>query len=174
MANPAYQLTIMDVRRATRAGTSRPLKISKIILPAVKFLTVNRNPGGGVGSIDHGMPRLEPLEPGWETFGPDDDVFTGMGEMDKWTFGCAYKRKNGAPVPARIEIEGVITEWAPDEGSASEFQKMSHKFQTVTHYEFILNGKELFYFDEEEIEIRRDGVSLTQPHKTAAGISFGG
>jgi hypothetical protein len=173
MANPAYQLTIMDVRRATRAGTSRPLKLSKIILPAVKFQTVTRNPGGGVGSIDQPMPRIDPLEPGFETFGPDEDAFIGMGEVDAWTFGCSYVGKNGVPVPARIEIEGVITEWAPDEGTPSDYQKMTHKFQAVTHYEFIFNGKERFYFDQDEMEIRPDGKSLTQPHLSAAGISFG-
>jgi phage tail tube protein FII len=169
--NPALILTMMDVRLAERAGSSRPLKVSKITLPPVKFMTVNRNPGGGAMSVDINMPRIEPLAPGFDTYGPDDEIFSVLGLKDRWTFGCSYKKHNtGVVIPARIIIEGVLNEWSMGDLNPSETQTAAHMFSEVTHYEFSLDGVERFYADDEEIEIRQDGISLTAPHKRAAGL----
>lgn len=167
---PLYLLTAVDVRRATQAGSSRATIISKMAIPAIKFVTSEHNPGGGVMAVDFAQPRIEKVEPAFEVKGFDTDIFGGMGEVERWTFaGSVRDKKTGKAQPARAVIEGAITEWTPDEASPTEFVGCNHAIKEVTHYEFWLNGVELWYVDFWERILRRGGVDLFAEDRRALG-----
>lgn len=156
---PLYMLAAVDVRRAEQAGTSRATTIAKLTIPSIKFATASHNPGGGVMATDFALPRIEAPEPAMEIKGFDTDVFRGMGQVDRWVFAAAVRdKKTGATLPARAIIEGAIVEWTPDEGSPEDFMGCTHSFKEVTHYEFHLNGEELWYVDFWERVLRSGGV----------------
>lgn len=165
-----YMLTAVDVRRAQRVGTSRATIISKLTLPPIKFVTAGHNPGGGVMAVDFAMPRIEAVEPAMEIKGIDPEIFSGFGTVDRWVFASAWRdKKTNKAVPARAIIEGAITEWTPDEGSPEEFAGCTHAFKEVTHYEFHLDGKELWYIDFWERILRSDGVDQFAEDRRALG-----
>jgi len=167
---PLYLLTAVDVRRATQPGSSRATIISKMAIPAIKFITAEHNPGGGVMAVDFAQPRIEKVEPAFEVKGFDTDIFGGMGEVERWTFaGSVRDKKTGKAQPARAVIEGAITEWTPDEASPTEFVGCNHAIKEVTHYEFWLNGVELWYSDFWERILRRGGVDLFAEDRRALG-----
>lgn len=170
---PLYQLSAVDVRRAQEAGTSRATTIAKLAMPGLSFVGSEHSPGGGVMAVKFTQPRLEALEPKFEAKGIDLDVFRGMGQTDRWVFAGAYREKKpggGGVVPARAIIEGAISAWEPDESDPAEMQGCNHTFAEVTHYEFILNGVELFYVDFFENVIRMNGVDLFADDRKALGI----
>lgn len=167
---PLYLLTAVDVRRATQAGSSRPNLVSKLTLPPIKFVGADHNPGGGVMAVNFTMPRIEAVEPAFAVKGFDTDVFSGMGLVDRWIFGGATRdKKTNKGAPARAVIEGAIVEWTPDEADPAEFVGCSHAFREVTHYEFWLNGKELWYVDFWERILRVNGVDLFAEERQALG-----
>ena len=170
MQNTLYMLTAVDVRRAEVAGSSRATTIEKLTIPPVKFMTASHNPGGGVMGGDFVLPRIEPLEPAFSVKGIDTDIFSGMGVRDRWTFAGAYRdKKTNKAVPARGVIEGAITEWEPDESDPGEFQGCTHAFKEVLHFEFLLDGVELWYIDFWERIIRRNGEDLFADDRLALG-----
>lgn len=167
---PLYLLTAVDVRRATQAGTSRATTISKLTIPAIKIVTSEHNPGGGVMAVNFAQPRIEAVEPAFEVKGFDTDVFGGFGEVDRWVFaGSVRDKKTGKAQPARAVIEGAVTEWEPDEASPTDFVGCNHAIKEVTHYEFWLNGEELWYVDFWERVLRRKGVDLFAADRQALG-----
>lgn len=167
---PLYLLTAVDVRRAEQAGSSRATTISKLTVPPIKFMSANHNPGGGVMSVDYTLPRIEPLEPAFMSKGIDTDIFSGLGVRDRWVFAGSYRdKKTNIAVPGRAVIEGAIVEWEPDESDPGEFQGCNHIFREVTHFELLLNGKELWYIDAEERVLRRNGQDLFAADRLALG-----
>ena len=94
------------------------------------------------------MPRIEEIECGFGVKGIDEDAIAGMAEADRWILaGSYYKPRSKVAVTGRAVIEGIIQAWEPDDSSASEFQGCTYSFAEVTHYEFVLDGKELWYWD---------------------------
>lgn len=168
MALPTL-LTAVDVRRAEKAGTSRPNIVSKVVIPPIKFVKVDSNPGGGVMGVRHVLPRIEPLEPAFTSIGLDEDIFDGMGELDKWVLAGSYSHARRGVLAARCIIEGVISDWEPDESDPAEFQGCNHVFSGILHFEFHLAGKELLYIDFEERILRRNGVDLWAKYRQALG-----
>lgn len=169
---PLYLLTAVDVRRAEVAGTSRATMISKLALPGLTFVTSEHSPGGGVMAVNFVQPRLEAVEPKFESKGLDLDVWRGMGARDRWVFAAAYREKRpggGATVGARAIIEGAISVWEPDESDPAEFQGCNHTFSEVTHYELTLGDKELFYVDTFERVLRVNGVDMFEEERRALG-----
>lgn len=170
---PLYQLTAVDVRRATDAGTSRATLITKLAMPGLTFVGSEHSPGGGVISVKYVQPRLEAIEPKFEVKGIDLDIFGGLGKVDRWVFAGAYREKKpggGRTVAARAIIEGAIAVWEPDESDPAELQGCNHTFAEVTHYEFILDDKELFYVDAWENVLRVNGVDMFADERRALGI----
>lgn len=168
MALPTL-LTAVDIRRAEKAGTSRPNILKKVVFPPVKFAKVDSNPGGGVMAVQHVLPRIEPLEPAFTTLGLDEDAFTGMGELDRWVLAGSYQHARRGVLSARCIIEAAISSWEPDESDPAEFQGCNHIFSNVLHLEFHLANKELLYVDFEERILRVDGVDLWAKHRQALG-----
>ena len=168
---PLYMLTAVDLRRAENPDTTRPLIIEKLTIPSIKFATGGHNPGGGVMAVDFTLPRIEALEPAMSVKGVDTEIFTGMGVRERWTFAGAYRQKSAGSkaVAARGIIEGAVVEWEPDESDPAEFQGCSHKWAEVTHFEFILDGKELVYIDFFERIFRRNGIDLFADDRAALG-----
>lgn len=167
---PLYLLTAVDVRRAEQAGSSRATTISKLTIPPVRFVTAGHSPGGGVMGVDYVQPRIEPLEPAFMVKGIDIEVFSGLGVRDRWTFAGAYRdKKTNRAIPARAIIEGAVVEWEPDESDPAEFQGCNHILREVTHFEFLLDSKELWYIDNDEREIRRNGIPLFADDRRALG-----
>jgi P2 family phage contractile tail tube protein len=167
-----YLLTSVDVRRASRPGTSRANIITSLTMPGLVFATAEHNPGGGVIAANFAMPRIEAPEPAFTVKGIDTEAFVGMGETDTFTFAGSYKMRGpgqGRVVPARAVIEGAITSWEPDESDPAEFAGCTHTLAEVTHYELVVDGKELFYVDMWERVLRVDGRDLMAPHRTALG-----
>ncbi|MEW4459431.1 Phage tail tube protein FII [Labrenzia sp. THAF35] len=165
-----YMLTAVDVRRAETPGTSRVHTISKLTIPPIKFATAGHNPGGSVMATDFTLPRIEALEPKFMVKGLDTEVFGGLGERDRWVFAGAYTEKyTGVQVPARAVIEGAVTQWESDESDPVDFQGCNHALTEVTHFEFTLDGKELFYIDFWERILRRNGVDLFEGVRGALG-----
>lgn len=162
-------LVAVDVRRAQVAGSTRANIIDKMTIPAIKFATASHNPGGGVMGVDFVLPRIEAPEPAFSVKGIDEDIFRGLGEVDRWTFAGAYHDRVKGMIAARGIIEGAIAEWEPDESDPAEFQGCNHVFRQVTHFELHLAGKELWYIDSEERVLRRDGVDLFAGVRRALG-----
>lgn len=168
-----YQLTAVDVRRATEAGTSRAITLNKLTMPGLTFAGADHNPGGGVLAVKFTMPRLEALEPKFDAKGLDTDIFRGMGMVDRWVFAGAYREKKaggGGVIGARAIIEGAVSVWEPDESDPAELQGCTHTFTDVTHYELTLGDKELFYVDFYERVLRFDGVDMFAEERRALGI----
>ena len=167
---PLLMLTAVDVRRATEAGTSRATTIASLTIPPINFVTSEHSPGGGVGAVNFTQPRIEALEPTFSAKGIDREVFRGMGIVDRWTFAAAYRdKKTNRDIPARGLIEGAVTSWEPDESDPTELQGSNYAFNEVTHFEFVLDGRELIYFDFWERVIRRDGEDLFAGVRGALG-----
>lgn len=170
MYQPLYMLAAVDMRRAEEAGSSRAHTIEKLTIPAIKFVTADHSPGGGVMGVDFTQPRIEPLEAAMSVKGIDTDIFRGLGESEKWTFATAYRdKKTGLIIPARGIIEGAIAEWEPDESDPTEFQGCTHAFKEITHFSFTLGGDELFYIDFWERILRKGGVDRFAPIREGLG-----
>lgn len=170
MQQQLYVMVAADVRRASKPDVSRANIVTSVAIPALKLKNAGASAAGGVSDVNYALPQCEAPEPKFGTNGPDPDIFDGMGQSDVWTFAGAFKKQNGVMVPARAIIEGIITEWEPDEQSSGELMKCSHVFQEVMHYEFLLDDQELFYMDVGEREIRFNGTSLTNAVNRALGI----
>ncbi|MDQ0314859.1 phage major tail tube protein [Amorphus orientalis] len=167
---PLYLLTAVDVRRAEVAGDTRKTTIVKMVIPAITFMTASHNPGGGHGAVDFLLPRINAVEPSFEAKGFDRSVFGVLGKPEKWTFAGALRdKKTGADIPARAVIEGAIAEWTPDDTSPEEFLGCNHAIKEVTHYEFSIDGEELWYWDFWESELRTKGQSYTEGIRGALG-----
>lgn len=165
-----YMLVAVDVRRANSPGSGRPDIISKITLPSIRFINANHNPGGGVISVDYVMPRIEPPEPAFEVKGVDTNIFDGFGKPNRWVFSGAWRDpRSGKMIPSRAVIEGAIAEWEPDESDPAEFQGCRHIFREVSHYEFRLDGKELWYVDRDERILRVSGKDYFAEVRRALG-----
>ncbi len=168
---PLYMLTAVDVRRATEAGSSRAITVSKLTIPAITFATAGHNPGGGVMAVAFALPRIEAVEPAFEIKGLDTDVFGDLGSVGRWTFAGALRdKKTGRALPARAIIEGAIVEWTPDDADPSDFAGCNHAIKEVTHYEFWLDGSELWYVDFFERVLRRGGNDLFADERRALGV----
>lgn len=169
---PLFLLTAVDVRRVSQPDTQRGITIASVTLPGITFATGEHNPGGGVMAVNFSLPRIEAPEPAFNAKGIDTDIFNGMGEIDRWIMAGSYLKRGpggGGAVPGRAIIEGVINSWEPDESAPAEFQGCTHTFAEVTHYEFHLEGKELFYIDFWERILRVNGVDRFASHRRALG-----
>ena len=168
---PLYMLTGVDVRRAEETDTSRVWSIEKVTLAPINFVETDHSPGGGVGDVGWVQPRIEKVECGFAVKGIDVDAFRGMGQRTRWVFAGAYRNKQtGIEVPGRAIIEGAIRTWEPDESSPTEFQGCNYSLAEVTHYEFLLNGKEHWYWDYWERVLRTDGTDHFAPTRLALGV----
>lgn len=173
---PLYVLVGVDVRRGTNDSTSRANTVSKLALPEAKFKTTNFAPGGGVAERNIVLPQLEPLAPKFELKGFDDEIMAAMGFMpgtnDIWTFaGALSDKQSGKTIPARAVIKGVIATWTPDESGIGDLMGCNYEIQEVTHYEFTIDGKEHWYVDLDENEVRVGGVSRSADVNRALGIA---
>lgn len=172
---PIYVFEAVDVRRADEPDSSRARTIEKLVLPSIKRKTVEFTAGGGIGTVNHVLPQIDAPEPAFAVKGLDVDVLTrfgfGAGSHDKWVFSGAVRNKSagGRMLAFRAIIQGIVAEWAPDEFSAGEFLGCNHTIHEVTHYELILDGRELWYWDEEELEARSGGVSWFAEIRNALG-----
>lgn len=174
MAQPLYVLEAVDVRRADEPDSSRAITLNKLAIPEIKRKTGAYAPGGGVGEVNWTFPQVDPIEPKFELKGFDPDILRKMGfaagSYDKWVFAGAVRNKQGGGLmPARAIIQGVIATWSPDEFSVGEMFGCNHELQEVTHYEFHLDGEELWYWDFYEREGRSGGVSWFGDIRTALG-----
>lgn len=172
---PLYVLEGVDVRRTSNDGESRANTISKLALPEIKFKTTNFAPGGGVGERTIVFPQIDPIMPKFELKGFDEEILASMGYapgmVDTWNFaGVLRDKQAGKPIPARAKIKGIIATWTPDESGIGELWGCNYEFQEVVHYEFVIDGKEHFYVDLDENEIRVGGVSRTSDYNSALGI----
>lgn len=169
---PIYQLTAVDVRRAEVQGSSRATTIDKLTLPSVSFVSSEFSPGGSVMGVNFVQPRLEAVEPKFSVKGLDLDVFGNMGQRDRWVMAAAYKEKRpggGTDIGARCIVEGAIAMWEPDESDPAELQGCNHTFKEVTHIEFTLGDKELYYIDVFERVLRINGVDHFEGVRRALG-----
>lgn len=165
---PFLIMTMIDFRRSTSTGDSRANIIQKVVLGGFKFKTVQRSAGGGIMDMEYQIPRLEAIELAVSVNGFDEDLMPGV--SDRWTFAAALRDNKGKRVAARLEVEGVITEWTPDEQTPDDFKGCNSAIKEIGHIELHFDGKEFFYADEAEREIRRKGVSITSADRAALGI----
>lgn len=165
---PFLVMTMVDFRRSSAAEDSRTTILDKVVLGGFKFKTLSRSAGGGVMDVDYFIPKLEAIELSISVNGFDQDLMPGV--QDRWTMAAAMRDRKGKRVSVRLEVEGVIVEWAPDEASPAEFKGCNSAIKQIGHIDLTIDGKPWFYADEEEGEIRRLGVSLTAEDRAAAGI----
>ena len=171
-----YIMEAIDVRRATTPDSSRRKIIKTMALPSLTRITGELLAGGSVGKLTLSYPQIEALEPKFSTHGPDLDVLRNFGlvpgnAMDRWVFAGSMRiRQSQAPVPARAIIEGVVNAWEPDENTPGELMGCNHTFAEVTHYELIIDGEELIYFDDDENVARSGGNDWFAATRRALGI----
>lgn len=164
---PFLIMTMIDFRRSTSTGDSRANIIQKVVLGGFKFKTVQRSAGGGVMDMEYQIPRLEAIELAVSVNGFDEDLMPGA--RDRWTFASAMRDNKGKRIAVRLEVEGVITEWAPDEQTPEDFKGCNSSIKEISHINLSFNSKEWFYADEAEREIRRLGISITAEDRAALG-----
>lgn len=178
MPQTPYVLEMVDVRRATQSGNQRGWTLNKMVLPPITHKTISHTPGGGIGQLDIRLPQIEPIEPKFEVKGIDEDVIRQMarqasgggGDTDKWTFAGAFRdKRTGKEIPCRAVIEGVICAWQPDEHEAGNYFGCNYEMKEVSHYEFIFNGVELWYWDFWERVNRSGGFDAVQGLRNALG-----
>jgi len=166
-----------DVRRADEPDSSRALTVAKVGLPAIKYLTAESKPGGGIGAVNFVFPQTEAFEPKFELKGiPDVDIVENLGltngTKNKWVFaGACRDKRTGLLIPSRAIIEGIIAEWEPDEFEMGELVGCNHVIQEVTHYAFYFGDKELWYWDWWERVPRRGGKDPYADVRAALGGS---
>jgi P2 family phage contractile tail tube protein len=171
-----YIMEAIDVRRATQPDSSRRRIIKSMALPALTRVTAEMMSGGSIAKLNLSFPQIEALEPKFSTFGPDLDVLKNFGltpgnAMDRWVFAGSMRiRKSQDPVPVRATIEGVVNAWEPDENTPTELMGCNHTLAEVTHYELVIDGVEMFYFDDDENEARSNGKSWFAATRRALGI----
>ncbi|MBB4145825.1 phage major tail tube protein [Rhizobium rhizoryzae] len=165
---PFLVMTMVDFRRSSAAEDSRTTILEKVVLGGFKFKTVSRSAGGSVMDVDYYIPKLEPVELSIGVNGFDQDLMPGI--QDRWTMAAAMRDSKGRRIPVRLEVEGVIVEWSPDEASPAEFKGCNSAIKQITHIDLNIDGKPWFYADHQESEIRRLGISLTAEDRAAAGI----
>lgn len=169
-----YILEACDVRRADRPDTSRAKIIETMALPGLTRKTTDFTPGGGVGTINYAWPQLDAIEPKFGTGGLDLDVLKNYGfadgTRDKWVFAGSIRVPRKGYVALRAIIEGVVSAWEPDEFSVGNLMKCNHTIQEVSHYEILLDGEEIVYYDYDENDARSGGVSWFSATRRALGI----
>ncbi len=147
----------IDLRLVSSPDDSRANILTKLFLPSFKLLTVNHNPGGGVGAMDVVKPRTEAFEPKAEVKGIDETLTDKIGQHEEWVFAGNYRKMPGNIwLPIRGFITATLTEWEPDEQGADDLQGCNHAFKEVSHYEVILDGKRVLYWDFWEREMYPD------------------
>ncbi len=67
-------------------------------------------------------------------------------------------------------IQGIVSTWTPDESELGGLAGCNYEINEVTHYEFSIDGTELFYFDWMEGVGRSGGVDWFQDVRTALGV----
>lgn len=173
MTQAALHLLVdVDVRRVSKPDFTRKTMISTLTMPPLTLMTAEHNPGGGTGAVNFTIPRVEAPEPALTAKGIDTEIFTGFGEVDRYVFAASYKKRGpggGGLVPARAIIEGAVTTWEADESDPAEMQGSTHGFNEVTHYELVIAGEELFYWDFWEGVLRMGGIDLTVARRSALG-----
>lgn len=169
---PFYQLAAVDVRRAEVQGSSRATTIEKLTMPGIDFVASEFSPGGSVMAVNFVQPRLNAVEPKWSSKGLDLDIFGGLGKRGRWVMAGAYRQigpGGGGPIGARCIIEGAIANYEPGESDPAELQGCNYTFKEVTHIEFTLGDKELYYVDVFERVLRFDGVDHFEEIRQALG-----
>ena len=119
---------------------------------------VARFPNGGTTEVDQAVAAAADAFPGWASASPEvrADVLdkvaalifarsAELGELLAREVGKTRAAGTGATVGARAVIEGAISVWEPDESDPAEFQGCNHSFTDLTHYEFHLGDRELFF-----------------------------
>jgi hypothetical protein len=161
-------LNAVDLRRATVAGSSRKTILKKLVIPSVKFVTSERTPGGGTMTVNYAQKRVQAMEPRFSVDGIDIDAFAGMGEIEQWTMAGAYTdKRTGRVVPGRLFLTGAITSFEPDESDPVEFQGCAYGFSEVISIEFLLDNKQLFKVDDDELVV--GGKDLNASVRAALG-----
>lgn len=174
MPQPIFVVEAVDVRRATQQGTDRTLTIQKVVFPEIKQKQMAHAPGGGVGEVNHRLPQLDPISPKFEVKGIDQDVlrqfgFAG-GVSDKWVFSAAVREKSTSRmIPLRAVIQGVVSAWTPDEHSVGDLHGCNFEMIEVVHYEYHLDGEELFYWDFYTRVYRTNGTDVFEQVRNALG-----
>jgi phage tail tube protein FII len=174
VTQPLYVFEAVDVRRADEPESSRARTINRLALAAIVRKKVEFTAGGGIGTVNYTLPMIDAPQPKFSVKGLDVDVMTRMGFAgglhDKWVFSGAVRDKRaGKVLPFRAVIQGVVSEWTPDEFTAGDFLGCDHSIDEVTHYELTLDGKELWYWDEDEQEARSGGISWFAEIRNALG-----
>lgn len=174
VTQPLRIFELVDVRRADEPDSSRALTIDKLVIPPIKRKTTEFTAGGGIGTVNRVLPQIDAIEPAFSVKGIDTDILSrfgfAAGTADKWLFSAAVRNKRTTKLESwRVIIQGVVTEWSPDEFSAGEFLGCNHLLHEVTHFEITMDGTELFYWDEDEQEARSGGTSWMAEYRNALG-----
>ncbi|WP_068315781.1 phage major tail tube protein [Polycladidibacter hongkongensis] len=169
MQQPLNIVGDIDLRRKDAPEISRANILTKLHIPSPKFKTVSHAPGGGRGSVDFIMPRLEALEPKAEIKGEDPDLRKMFGEPTAWTFAASMRVfPENRWVSYRGEIYGAIAEFEGDEMTGEELAGFNLVFKEVSRLVVQRDDEELFYWDYWERELRPS--SMAQASKRALGI----
>ncbi|WP_137136610.1 phage major tail tube protein [Rhizobium sp. FKY42] len=162
-------MTMVDFRPSTAAEDSRSTILQKVVLGALKYKTVPHSSGGGVLDVEFFFPKLEAIQLGIMVNGFDKDLMPGL--QGSWTFAAAMRNNKGKRVSVRMDVEGVITEWTPDDAAPGDFKGCNSSIKQIEHLELHVDGEEWFYADNREGIIRVNGVDITAEDRAAIGIS---
>jgi uncharacterized protein len=171
---PFYVLEAVDVRRADEPDSSRALTINTVVLPALKAMSADHTPGGGVGGVKVSFPSIEALEPKFKLAGMDLDIASSMGfrvgSKDRWVFAAAMRDKQtGRVLPVRALLQGSITGWEPDEAGPGTIAGCDHTMTDVVLYELKVDGTEIFHWDWFSRIYRHGGLDLMGDVRQALG-----
>lgn len=165
MAQPLYIMEAADVRRADEADSSRVFTVDKLTFPELTRMTSDYLPGGGLLKVNHVLSAFDAITPKFSLKGFDLDIIgafgASAGTKDKWTFAGAIRNKQtGLMEPARATIQGSVTKVSFGEFSVGSMVGTDYEINGVIHFDFSINGKEIWYVDQQERKGRANGVDF--------------
>ncbi|WP_342361411.1 phage major tail tube protein [Terrarubrum flagellatum] len=151
--------------------------LKSVKLPDLKLMSKEHKPAGAAGSVNFRMNSIDALKFTFKCAGftPDLSAKFGIGvglNEPYFMLGNVRNLRTGEQFPGRAVVRGVITAISPSEFTAGDGIEHDYEIDEVTHYEFLLNNQEIYYFDfwEGPAGVRINGVSVMQQAARNIGI----
>ncbi len=164
----------VDVRRLDDPEDSRVETITKLVLPAIKFLTAEHLGGGSTGKVKYRLPMIEALEPTFSVKGLDRGSAAGVGLVPGatggWTMAATVRDTAANKIlPLRATIRGTVCEWTPGEHTPGELLDCDHAFHEITYYELVIGTEKWIEFGVRPRILWMRGEDVFGPYVAALG-----
>jgi P2 family phage contractile tail tube protein len=152
--NPIYTMEAANLfcgADSLAAQGSNHLSIAELQLPTLEEQFQDHRPGGAPVAIEIDM-QLNRLEAGFKLLGFNPQV---MGLIGSWqpadnfftAYGLVRDRMTGSAIQAVARLKGRLGRVAPDNYTRGSPLHHGYTIRGITHYEFVLGGTQIYYWD---------------------------